>query len=106
MQRLTNREYQVRLAWEREQWNKPSRSDHYSMLIALEILRANVKDPSSISLDDMKLKFAEPKRLAKPTKEQATAWAKAKWGMAVGLNRVDKKAAERGKPKRLGHKEK
>ena len=68
-ERHTHREYTTRLAWMRERWNQPSRTDYYLMQIAqslerfMEGFRSTNK---SHRLEDFKIPF----RFESDTKEQ------------------------------------
>lgn len=57
MERWSHRRYVTALAWLNDQWNKPSRSDHYQMQIAREIRMGNVKDPKTVEMDHFKIPF-------------------------------------------------
>lgn len=43
--------------WERDQWNEPSRSDHYLMQTACEAARPHTKNPNSLRFDKFKIPF-------------------------------------------------
>ena len=84
---LTHRQFRCWQAWLEAEWNAPSRTDHYLMLVAQRVLQAAAKNPGSVTLDGQRIEFrrrgaeAEPPEL---TLAQATAIAKAKWGAAMG----------------------
>jgi hypothetical protein len=86
---MTHRQYAAWGAWEADQWNRPSRTDHELAAIRLEILRMFAKDPSLITADTpgVKLEFVEvaakDPASGKPpgeTAEEFTARHKAAWG--------------------------
>lgn len=91
MRRMTYREFLVWVDWLNEQWNRPSRTDHYLMQIAREVfcvLR------SRVSLDLFKLPFIIKRLEAETTtnidaKHEAdqTALHKSKWLGATGFKR-------------------
>jgi hypothetical protein len=58
---MTHRQYRIWHHWIGEQWNNPSRSDHYLMLIALQVLKTPArvwgKEPSH-NLEDMRIPFS------------------------------------------------
>lgn len=94
----TNREYLTWQAYLDEELNNPDRSDHYAMQIAMEIRRANVKNPQNInSFEPFKIPFElnpkptddEPKEVPKKRKqvsnETAARWAKQIWYQRLGL---------------------
>lgn len=89
MASMSNREYNVRLAWLDRQMNEPSRSDFYLMQIAQEVRRVLSKKPETILLEDhFKIKFGrsstEPKELTQEDKDRATAVARSRWMGLVG----------------------
>ena len=83
MATTTNRDYNLWMSYLQEQWNKPSRSDHYLMMIAYYV--ANVLTKKAKPFNPLKwfIEFTFPgRRKAKPTmsKEEATRQSKASWG--------------------------
>lgn len=57
MEKHTNREYNLWMAYLESQWNRPNRTDNYLMQIAQEIRRVLSKNPGAIKADGFKLKF-------------------------------------------------
>lgn len=47
MEGITNRQYLMLIAWINEQWNKPSRSDHYVMQVAEEVVNSRPRKRGS-----------------------------------------------------------
>jgi hypothetical protein len=47
------------VAWAELEWNRPSRTDHYLMRVAAEVVRTRVKNPERVTLDDMRLVWGE-----------------------------------------------
>lgn len=45
-------------AWLAEEWDRPSRSDYYSMRTALEVRRVLMKSPNMAQIEDMKVRFS------------------------------------------------
>ena len=43
----------------RDQWNEPSRTDYYLMLVAMEVARKLAKSPGKIQLKHFRIKFQE-----------------------------------------------
>lgn len=91
----THREYLAWQAWLDGEQDRPDSTQHYLMQIAMEVRRVLSKNPNSIKLNDFKLSF---KRKGEKTtgslgytKEQATAWAKARWMGLTGLLKNVKK---------------
>ena len=75
------------MAWLDQQWNRPSRSDHYLMQIALIVGRVFGSEKKS-DLKDMQLKFRDPDEglSRRPqTREQAARAARARWFPLLGL---------------------
>ena len=84
---LTHRQFRTWQAWLQAEWNAPSRTDHYLMLIAQRVLQAAARNPGSVTLDGQRIEFRRRDGADEPpalTVEQATAIAKAKWGAAMG----------------------
>lgn len=86
MQETTHRQYLLWMEWLGQQWNKPSRTDHYIMAATRAILKS--KKP----LKKFKLPFEkenEPAALAhlSPAEaiQRATEWAQAKWFALTGF---------------------
>lgn len=82
-QEIPNRECQC--WWEkfRQDWNKPSRSDHYLMLIAHRIQYLFSRSKTPASLEEQKIPFEIKKVQANP--KQASLWSKAFWFASLGL---------------------
>jgi hypothetical protein len=78
---LTHRQYAAWQAWLDEEWNRPSRSDHYQMQTAMVVAQANAKSPKKVKFKHYKLDFGPAGRKKRPkmTREQAAAHSKAKW---------------------------
>jgi hypothetical protein len=77
--------------------NNPSRSDHYLMRIACEIVRGQVKEPNKVHLDQMKIEFVPkkvltPEEIIEEQKRQA-AISQSMWFGVLGLD-------ENGRPRR------
>lgn len=91
---LTGRQYVLWLAWLEAEWNTPDRGDHYSMQNAalLKLLYhavLNKTPPSDIALNKFKIPFVRQKDKGKGlTREQAAAFAKARWkGLVEGVTK-------------------
>jgi len=71
-------------AWMDDQWENPSRSDHYLMRIAQRVQQTWSKE--KISLEDQKISFKRKKAL---TQEEKIAQSKAAWrgGLAMAKRR-------------------
>lgn len=54
---MTNRQFTAYEAWDREQMNNPGKIEYYLMLIAYYVACSNAKNPKSLSLDKMRLRF-------------------------------------------------
>ncbi len=92
MQTHTHREYKTWLTWLDEQWNRPSRSDNYSMQVAIKLqellnivrVYGSKKQPATVNPDDMKLEFVQPKpKTAQKITPEMLAMSKAGWFNAV-----------------------
>lgn len=73
--------------WRRRQWNRPSRSDHYLMQIAMQVRRVLAKHPKKIKLEHFKVPF-KFKRVATVTPKGNTAYktevSKSVWASRFG----------------------
>ena len=78
---MTYRQYITWLLWEEEEWNQPSRSDHYLMQIACEVRRVLSGKPNLIQPHIFRLKFRTDNV---PSKAQVGS-SKARWFRWVGL---------------------
>lgn len=87
MEKHTEREMRVTLAWLEMQWDKPSRTDWYLMQIAAEVRRGLVKKPSSVKTENMKIKFLLDRKrsAAPPTSQEQMMMSKQCWLGAAGL---------------------
>ena len=77
-------------AWLQNQWNEPSRSDHYLMRIAQRVERVLSSDPAKIGLDTQKVDFVfkqkpNPKFFSPEEQKRKLDIHKAIWKAAVGL---------------------
>lgn len=64
---MTHRQFEAWREWLFEEWNKPSRTDHYLMQITAEVVRTPGRwwgKLPKVKLDDFRIPFVE----AKPTK--------------------------------------
>ena len=87
MERTTNRQFQMMVEFLKMEWNQPSRSDNYLMLIAQEVRRVLSKDPAKITLSDFKLTFGTGnEKTPKMSREQRTAIAQNHWRSLLGMN--------------------
>jgi hypothetical protein len=89
---MTHREFITWQEWLQEEWNRPSRTDHYLMRIALEVASVLAKDPKSIKIGQFKLEFGKPDpenpdepSAPKMTKERAANIAKLTWAKRLGI---------------------
>ena len=73
----------------REDWNKPSRTDHYLMLIAHRILYVlgGQQKGTSITAQKIPFTFSSGKKAKPISKERATQLAKARWFGMLGIGR-------------------
>jgi hypothetical protein len=72
-------------------WQKdlevPRRPEYYAMGIMAECRRPHVKDPSSVKLEQMLIRFSDKKsEKAQFTQEQLLEMNKARWLMGVGMD--------------------
>ena len=83
----------ARIEWIRRQWNEPTRSDHYLMLIATRIQQVLHKHPNQVKLDDQRIKFGKPKPDKPKTPEQRATFSQ--WAKGIWRARVNKALAWR-----------
>lgn len=91
MKKHTVRQYRVWLAWLSEQETIPDKHDLYLAQVALEVRRLFLatthQNYSNLILLDFILKKPEKPSITltfKQKLQQATDWAKARWGIRVG----------------------
>lgn len=75
---LTHRQFSVWIAWLKEQWNSPSRSDNYLMQIACEVRRVLSRRPGRVQMKHFQIRFGK-QSAKKLSTQQATAISKARW---------------------------
>jgi ADP-glucose pyrophosphorylase len=87
MEKHTEREMKVTLAWLEMQWERPNRTDWYLMQIAAEVRKGLVKKPNSVKTENLKIKFVlDRKRSAPPpTAQEQMMTSKQCWLGAAGL---------------------
>jgi hypothetical protein len=86
MRSMTQREYDLRMAWIAEDRGRPDRSDSYAMQTAAEVRKLRV-DPGNVRLEHMELRLKKVEPEVPLTKGEATARAKAKWFGMLGIKR-------------------
>jgi hypothetical protein len=74
----THREYLLWELWLEKQWNQPSRTDHYLMLIAQQVSQVFKKSTTS-RVKDFLMKFTVPKKVKPLTRKEAAKIQKAAW---------------------------
>lgn len=79
--RWSHREYETRLAWINDQWNKPDRHDYYIMMLAAEVHNVLRKH---IQPDKFKMTFEIGARKKEEAVEGLTAKSKNFWGSLIG----------------------
>lgn len=79
------------LVWLDDWLNQPGKQEYYMMRIALEVARANAKDPNSVNLDQFKIRFERQRVAQTPfrrlTAEDVAKIQKARWQWAFGRKR-------------------
>jgi hypothetical protein len=83
----TEREMRITLAWLRMQWDRPNRTDWYLMQIAAEVRKGLVKYPNHVKTDQLKIKFKfdEGRPAVVLTPQEQMMVSKQCWLGAVGL---------------------
>lgn len=87
MEKHTEKEMRVTLAWLEMQWDRPNRTDWYLMQIAAEVRRGLVKKPNSVKTENMRIRFVLSSKRSTPalTPGQQMLASKQCWLGAVGL---------------------
>ncbi len=84
MERVTHREYLLRVAWREKEWNNPDRSDHYLMQIAMYTAgKKKVDQPSNYKMLFVHEKVTGMKRAQAANQQRADA-SRTAWGVALG----------------------
>lgn len=71
------------MAYYKDEWEELSLSDYYLMRIAQRIHQSLVRNPGKITLEDQKIVFKDDIEETKMSIENATAIAKARWGVIL-----------------------
>ena len=87
MERISHREFRTWQAWKRDQWNNPSRTDYYLMQIAGCV--KHVLSKRKWSIGSMKIPFKAAKQ-HKPSADEVTRQAKARWFARLGIGSSNK----------------
>lgn len=93
MRQHTDRELAVWLKWLGDQWNKPSRGDHYLMQLDCTVKRLLAEHPDRVQLKDSQLRFESPPLAETMTPEELAAddkreamWSHMRWHTAMGVD--------------------
>lgn len=90
LHRVPHREHLLWVAYLEEEWNTPSRTDHYLMRIASEIRRGNVRHPGKVKEEHFQIRFK--RQVKKPVSPEDVESSKRAWLGAVqgaGVQRPD-----------------
>lgn len=60
MEEVSYKEYRCWIYWLIDEWNRPTRSDHYLMMIGQEVRRVLAKKKRSIKLEHFRLNWPNP----------------------------------------------
>jgi hypothetical protein len=87
MEKHTEHEMRITLAWLEMQWERPNRTDWYLMQIAAEVRRGLVKRPNDVKTEHLKLRFVLDgrKQAAARTPHEQMLFSKQCWLGATGL---------------------
>ena len=90
---ITHRQYEALSTWLSNEYNIPSRTDHYLMSVACEVRRVLSKNPNNIKPEHFILEFKQKEAESREpeTVEQASAMAKAVWMARLGAAGVKPK---------------
>lgn len=81
---MTHRQYLAWREWLAEQWNRPSRTDHYLMQVAAETIRPHLKKGAKTTLADFRLSFGDGVRgtaMPQSVDENRAIWLEAASGL-------------------------
>lgn len=81
---MTHRQFVAWVKWKQYSLNNPGISELYLAQVAVEVRRVLSTNPQSIQLDDMILKFKDPKPPSKEDIEEFSKRAIAAWTSKVG----------------------
>ncbi len=85
---MTRRELLAWIEYISQDWNKPSRTDHYIMQLSSILVQIMGSKKSSQSIDKYKIKFSSSKNKSSSkrqlTREEAASLAKGRWIALVG----------------------
>lgn len=77
---VTHRQFTGWAAWEAMEYDNPSRSDYYLMLVATRVQQVLASKPDKVKLENQVLRFSKKPRAEKDlTPEQAAAMSRARW---------------------------
>lgn len=98
MKKWSHRQYLTTLEWLDKEWDTPNRTDHYLMQIAVEVARTKAKNPSSVKMEHMKLRFKDTtgKNITQDDIIEATKRSKSAWmgKMTVPIKVIDEEGNE------------
>lgn len=98
--RWPDRVFRAALQWMRDQWNEPSRSDYYMMLVAMEVARKLARQPGKIQLKHFRIKFAEASQGMDPEKAKKFA-SELSRARLMAMVEAARRKKERGQGARL-----
>ena len=84
------------MAWRKDQWNEPSRTDHYLMQVAAEVARSQSSRPELIENKHFIVRFTfssdtkEPKKLTQEEINAMDTRAKMRWSAFLGKRKTVK----------------
>lgn len=101
---MTHRQYLGWLSWLEDEWNNPSRADHYAMQAAAETRRQFRKNPAQVKLEDLKIpfRFSKPKPVLREDGEREVIPLVTKEHI-IAINKAAAIAKVKGRPKRHGN---
>ncbi len=79
------RQYRAALDWIQQQWNEPSRTDHYLMHLIAEVRRSYVKEAGKVKASDMRIQFIFAKQEDQPPVDPKAA---VKMSKSIWLGRM------------------
>lgn len=87
MAKTTSREFNDWMVYFELDDSRTHRQDYYLASIATEVRRSYVKNPKSVKLDDMMLKFN--RKQTKQVSQEQLDMAKAVWRARLGIKKED-----------------
>ncbi len=105
---MTHRQFTAWMRWLSVDSKRPKLTDYYLMQVACEVRRKFMRNPGSVKIKEMRLKFDQTKEESGLTREEAARRSKLAWGIRLAAaqraydeGHVARPKASTAKPTRL-----